>query len=227
MPRPAGLFRRLSLPGAIIVCTRVKGPESNRVKDYLLALVPMFVAVDPIGLLPLYVGLTEGLDGRQRRRIVWEAVLTALAVSIAFVFLGRSFFQLMGIQPADFLVAGGVLLFLIATLNLISDSKPSREIAAIGAVPLGTPLIAGPAVLTTALLLVGEYGIMPTLVSVVANILLTAVVLLLAGDLTRLLGTAGSRAVSKVVSLLLAAIAVMMVRKGLSELIHGTARIDY
>lgn len=192
-------------------------------KDYLLAFVPMFVAVDPIGLLPMYVGLTEGLDRLQRRRIVWEAVLTALAVAIAFVFLGQSVFHLMGIQSADFLVAGGVLLFLLATLSVISDSKPSREIVTIGAVPLGTPLIAGPAVLTTALMLVGQYGIGPTLFSVVANIVITAVVLLLSGFLTRLLGTAGSRAVSKVASLLLAAIAVMMVRKGLTELINGAA----
>lgn len=191
------------------------------VQNYLLALVPMFVAVDAIGLLPLYVGLTEGQDLLHRRRIVWEAVLTALLVSTGFVFLGKFIFLVMGIEAADFKVAGGVLLFLIATLGIITDSKPSREVQAVGAVPLGTPLIAGPAVLTTALMLVDQYGYLPTISSIVANIFVAGVVLRGSDLLTRVLGHAGSKAVSKVSSLILAAIAVMMIRRGLYELIHG------
>ena len=190
-------------------------------ENYLLAFVPMFVAVDAIGLLPLYMGLTEGLDRLHRRRIVWEAVLTALLVSTGFVFLGKFIFHVMGIEAADFKVAGGLLLFLIATLGIITDSKPSREVQSVGAVPLGTPLIAGPAVLTTALMLVDQYGYLPTISSIVVNILIGGVVLLGGDLLTRVLGHAGSKAVSKVSSLILAAIAVMMIRRGLHELISG------
>lgn len=193
------------------------------VRRFLLAFVPMFVAVDAVGLLPMYMALTEGLNNPDRRRIIWEAVLTALLVSVGFVFLGKTIFLLMGIQPADFLVAGGILLFLIATLGIISDSKPSREVQSVGAVPLGTPLIAGPAVLTTALMLVDQYGYGATLASIVLNLLIVAAVLLGSGLITRVLGSAGSKAVSKVSSLILAAIAVMMIRRGLHTLISGTA----
>ena len=188
-------------------------------KEFLLAFVPILVAVDPIGILPIFLGLTEGLDGRSRRKAVRDSVVTASGLAVGFVFLGKSLFGLLGVGVADFLVAGGLLLFLIATLDLVSGRKLAREAGAIGVVPLGTPLIVGPAVLTTALLLVDIHGAAITLAAVVANVLLAGALLLCAGGLTRLLGQTGIRAVSKIVSLILAAIGVMMVRKGIFGII--------
>ena len=186
-------------------------------RELLLAFVPLFFAVDAIGILPLFVSLTEDMDARARRKVVWQSVLTALIVAIGFVFFGRSIFGLMGITVEDFMVAGGVLLFLISTTDLISGEKLARRVGAeIGAVPIGTPLIVGPAVLTTALMLVDVYGWAATLVAVIVNVGLAGLVLMGSDLLTRLLGRTGSRVVSKVASLILAAIAVMMVRKGLT-----------
>lgn len=188
--------------------------------EFLLAFVPLFFAVDAIGILPLFVGLTEDMEARARRKVVWQSVLTALIVAVGFMFFGRSVFGLMGITVEDFMVAGGALLFLISTTDLISGQKFARRIGAeIGAVPIGTPLIVGPAVLTTALMLVDVYGWAATLVAVIVNIALAGVVLMSADLLTRLLGRAGSRVVSKVASLILAAIAVMMIRKGLTGIL--------
>jgi len=185
------------------------------------AFVPIFFAVDAIGVLPLYVGLTEGIDPARRKRIVVQSLVTAVLVAVGFVLLGKSVFSLMGIRISDFEVAGGVLLFVIATLDLVSEEKPSRAgIDTIGAVPLGTPLIIGPATLTMALILVDikDIGLEATLVAIAVNIAIAGAVLLAADLMTRLLGKAGSRAVSKVANLLLAAIAVMMIRRGLEAM---------
>lgn len=191
-------------------------------KNFMLVFVPMFVAVDAIGILPLFMGLTEGIVPADRRKIIHQSLLTALFVAIGFVFLGKSIFRLMGVTVNDFMVAGGILLFIIATLDLASGRKFARTVETIGAVPLGVPLIVGPAVLTTGLMLVDLYGTGPTVLAIVVNILLAGAVLRTADFWTRLLGQPGSQAVSKVASLILAAIAVMMIRRGLTGIITGS-----
>jgi multiple antibiotic resistance protein len=188
----------------------------------LLAFVPLFVAMDALGLLPLFMGLTDGMERGQRRKVVAQSLVTALVIAVGFVVLGKTIFSLMNIEPADFKVAGGVLLFIIATIDVVSTHKITREVSTIGAVPLGTPLIAGPAVLTTCLILVDAYGPWATLASIVVNIVLTGVVLMSADALTRVLREPGSKALSKVASLILAAIAVMMIRTGLQTLLATT-----
>jgi multiple antibiotic resistance protein len=192
-------------------------------KEFLLAFVPIFVAVDAFGLLPIFLNLTDGLAGAARKKIVLQSFLTAVGVAVTFVFLGKAVFRLMGITVHDFMVAGGVLLFAISAVDLIRERKFTRHIDTVGAVPLGTPLIVGPAVLTTSLMLVDVYGLAATLLSLVVNIVLACVVLSGAGAIEKVLGHAGSKAVSKVASLILAAIAVMMIRKGLMGIIAGIA----
>ncbi|MFH1075673.1 MAG: MarC family protein, partial [Pseudomonadota bacterium] len=97
---------------------------------------------------------------------------------------------------------------------------PAKEL---GSVPLGTPLIVGPAVLTTSLIIIGEYGLYPTLVSVLVNVLLAGLIFSFSGILIRFLGESGSKALSKIMSLLLAAIAIMMMRKGILQILMEIA----
>jgi hypothetical protein len=97
--------------------------------------------------------------------------------------------------------------------------RTRRPGADLGAVPLGTPLIAGPAVLATSLAIIQEYGLWATLISIVVNVALCGVLLGLSGVLLRFLGRPGSRALSKITSLLLGAIAVMLIRKGIVDLL--------
>ena len=94
---------------------------------------------------------------------------------------------------------------------------PTEEL---GVVPLGTPLIVGPAVLTTCLIIIDQYGIMPTIMSVVLNVLFAAVLFIFSDNVIKIIGKSGATALSKVMALLLAAIAIMMVRKGIVNLIH-------
>jgi len=192
-----------------------------------VAFVPLFVAVDVVGLLPLYLGMTAHFDAGGRRRVCVRAIFAALIVGTAFVLVGKGVFRLLGITTSDFKVAGGLVLVTLAIVDLLVPGKPqrttTREITEAAVVPLGVPLIVGPAVLTTAMILVDEYGVLPTLVAFFLNLGLVWVAFTYADFVQRLLGTAGTRAVSKVVSLLLAAIGVMMVRVGLEGLLRSAS----
>ncbi len=185
-------------------------------KDFLLAIVPIFVAVDAFGVLPIFVSLTEGLTPKEKNSIILQSMLTALILAVGFIFLGQAIFRLLGITVSDFMIAGGAILFCIAITDIINPVKARRiPNAELGAVPLGTPLIVGPAVLTTTMIIISEYGVTATLTSVIVNIFFAGFVFNSSGVLIRILGEAGTKALSKVMSLLLAAIAVMMLRKGL------------
>ena len=183
-------------------------------KDILLSFIPIFVAVDAIGVLPIFVSLTEGIEPRQKTKIIIQSMFTASFLAVGFIFLGKAVFKLLGITIGDFMVAGGAILFTLAVNDIINPVKqrriPDKEL---GAVPLGTPLIVGPAVLTTSLAIISQYGLSATLISVMVNILLAGVIFSLSSALIRVLGNAGSKALSKIMSLLLATIAVMMIRK--------------
>jgi multiple antibiotic resistance protein len=177
------------------------------------------VAVDALGMLPIYMGLTGGLSKAEKTRLIVQSTLTALAVAVAFLVLGRFVFQWLGITISDFLVAGGAILFIVSIRDLLSNGKSAGIPASVGVVPLAVPLIVGPAVLTSSLILLGQYGVWPTLFSIVANILLCAVILFFSGALSGLLGEAGSSTLSKISNLLLGAIGVMLMRRGLSEIV--------
>ena len=188
------------------------------VKNILLAFIPIFVAVDAIGVLPIFVSLTEAMEPREKNKIIFQSMLTASCLAIGFIFLGKGVFKVLGISMGDFMIAGGSILFCLAIIDLANPVKrrrvPSKEL---GAVPLGTPLIVGPAVLTTSMVIVSHYGLAATVVSVLLNIGLAGAVFWASGRLLKVLGEAGSKALSKIVSLLLAAIAVMLIRKGLQS----------
>lgn len=185
-------------------------------KNFLLAFIPVFVAVDAIGVLPVFVSLTEEFSRERKKKIIIQSMITAFCLAVGFIFLGKVIFRFLGITIGDFMTAGGAVLFIIAITDIMRSGGEGRGPAnGMGAVPLGTPLIAGPAVLTTSLIMVEEYGIVPTLASVTSNILIVGIMFYSAAALRRFLGDAGSRALSKITSLFLAAIAVMMIRKGL------------
>ena len=191
-------------------------------RDYLLAFVPIFVAMDAIGVLPIFLSLTESLSPEERRGVVKASIATAFAVGVGFRFLGKFIFSVIGVTVADFKVAGGIILLILAVYDLIFPEKKRRAPKdTVGIVPLGMPLVVGPAVLTTILICVDSYGYLPTIFSLVANLLLAWWFFQRAELLIRLLGDGGVRGVAKVASLLLAAIAVMMIRLGIAEILKG------
>jgi multiple antibiotic resistance protein len=192
-------------------------------KEFWLCFVPMFVAVDALGVLPFFFGLTERLSDIERRRIVRQSVITAAVVAMAFLVGGSALLKALGVTVPDFMVAGGTLLFVIALRDILGGEKtrPKRDVADIGAVPIGVPLITGPAVLTTEVLLLNVHGTGLTALAVLINILLAGVIFGFAGRIHGWLGKNGAKALSKIAALILAAIAVMMVRKGILMIVQS------
>ena len=190
----------------------------------LLAFIPMFFAMDPLGILAIFAGLTQGLSSGQKSKIIIQSLITATLVAVVFIFLGKIIFNFLGISMGDFMIAGGAILFCLSMVDMLSqEDSTTRKPKSIelGAVPIGTPLIVGPAVLTMALMLMNQSGLGVALFAVLSNIIIVAVVFFLSDKLIRILGANGSRALSKVMSLLLAAIGVMMIRKGIIEIISS------
>ena len=190
-------------------------------KDFWLCFVPLFVAVDALGVLPLFLTLTEGTDATQLKKIVVQSVITATSVALIFLAFGPLLLRFMGITVADFMIAGGILLLAIALSDLLTGEKRHRLIdrTSLGAVPIGVPLITGPGVLTTCLLLVGIHGRGLTAAAVIVNIAIAGVIFAFSGPITRVIGRTGSKTVSKIARLLLAAIAVMLIRKGITDVL--------
>jgi multiple antibiotic resistance protein len=187
------------------------------------AFIPLFLAVDPLGTVPIFLALAEEFPIPERRAIVRQSMLTAVPLSIGFVLAGDAMFRVLGIQDNDFFIAGGAILFVIALHDIGGFRKAPVASSGrfVGVVPLGTPLIAGPATLAAALAMLKRHGMGPTLTALVANLVLLWVALRFAEPISRALGTAGLRAISKLIMLLLAALAVMLIREGVTDIIAG------
>ena len=184
-------------------------------EKFFLAFIPIFVAIDPIGLVALFMGLGTHAPSEQRSRQALLGIFTGFCVSVGFIFLGKIVFSALGITVADFQVAGGLILLVLAGRELIGSGVDHRTGGnEFGIVPLGMPLIAGPALLTALLILVDTVGVIFTLISLVTNLAIVALALCQASRVARLLGNQGLRGVSKLIALLLAAIAVSLIRKG-------------
>lgn len=184
-------------------------------KTFLLAFIPLFVALDGLGLLPLFWALTRSLDAASRRRAAQEAVLTALIASIGFLLVSRFVFTLMGLTLADVMVAGGLILVVLCLRDLIwPEGIKEGHYPNPGVVPLGVPLLAGPAVLTTVLVVRDQHGWQLTLLALFANMFIVWLILRASEWLMRVIGKEGSDVVSKVASLMLTAFGVMLIRHG-------------
>jgi len=183
--------------------------------------IPIFVAVDIFAILPVFLSMTVEMPARKKKAIIRDSVITAFVVALGFLALGEAIFRVLGITVEDFKVAGGLVLLVFAVREIVRQDKARRPVGATGAVPLGVPLIVGPAVLTTILVLVDHYGAAPTVVSLVLNMLIVWLSLNCAEKVTKFLGKNGIIAVSKVMALLLAAIAVMMIRLGMEGILKG------
>ena len=192
-------------------------------RDLGLSFIPLFVAVDAIGVLPFMLALTQEMMPAERSRIVRYAMLTALGLGLGFIAIGKIILFLLGIEVADFLVAGGVILFILSirhfTTGKLVELEAGKTKELVGVVPIGTPLVVGPAVLTTLLLLSGQYPWIPVALAFLLNLGIAWIIFKQANSIARLMRESGLRAASQIASLVLAVIAVMMIRKGIFDII--------
>jgi multiple antibiotic resistance protein len=186
-------------------------------EKFLRAFIPLFVAIDPVGLAAIFLGLGQDVDPARRQKIARQATWTGGLVALGFLILGQSVFKALGISVSDFQIAGGLILFILAAKDLVqSAAEPEKLPEDFGVVPLGMPLIAGPASITTLLVLAQTQaiGLFITLVALAANLAVVVFALHYSEWLGRKISPTGMRAISKIVSMLLAAIAVSMIRRG-------------
>jgi multiple antibiotic resistance protein len=156
------------------------------------------------------------MAGSERNRVVHQSLLTGFLVSLGFLAVGKSVFALLGITVPDFQIAGGILLFIISIIDLIFPEKTRTfPKETMGVVPIGIPLIVGPAVLTLLLIIVHTYGYVSTLLCLVLNFLIVWLAFSQSHWIMRLMKEGGAKGIGKVFSLLLAAFAMMMVRIGI------------
>jgi multiple antibiotic resistance protein len=186
--------------------------------EIFLPFIPLFVAFDPLGILPIFVSLTSEMEPSERKRVIRQSTLTAFLVSIGFLGAGKSVFAVLGISVSDFKIAGGILLFIIAIVDLIFPEKTRTfPKETMGVVPIGIPLIVGPAVLTLLLMVVNTYGYLSTLLCLGLNLLIVWIIFSQSQWVMRLMKEGGTKGIAKVSSLLLAAFAIMMIRMGIKE----------
>lgn len=187
--------------------------------SFVLSFVPLFIVIDVLGTVPFVIALSEGMTGRERRKMIHVAAITAVVVGLAFLFFGKFILNIMGISVGAFSVAGGIILFILSIKYLLTGhfiDAVKEEMVAV--VPIGTPLLVGPATITTLLFLVGVHSVWVVLTAFLVNLLIAWIVMLLANQIVRFLGKGGVKAVSNIFNLLLAAIAVTMVFRGLELL---------
>ncbi|HSW58809.1 MAG TPA: MarC family protein [Dehalococcoidales bacterium] len=188
-------------------------------QSFLLTFVPLFIVLDAVGVLPFVISMSESSTKRERRKIILNATITAAVLGFAFLFLGKFILDLMGISVGSFAIGGGIILMVLAINFLVSGrSIEADKEEMVAVVPLGTPLTVGPATIATLLLLTTQFPLYWVVISFTLNIILVWVIFSSGGFFMKILGKGGIRAVSKVSSLLLAAIAVNMVIRGLSML---------
>ncbi len=186
--------------------------------EIIIPFIPFFVAFDPLGILPIFVSLTTDMTEGDRKRVVRQSTFTAFLVGLAFLMAGRSIFKLLGITVTDFKVAGGILLFIIAIVDLIFPEKTRAfPKETLGIVPIGIPLIVGPGVLTLLLISAPAYGYFSTILCFILNLLIVWLTFSHSFRIMRFLKEGGTKGIGKVFALLLAAFAMMMIRTGISE----------
>ncbi|OZC01895.1 MarC family protein [Rubricoccus marinus] len=201
----------------------------------LAAFLPLFVAINIPGILPIYMGMAEAFTLQERRQLLVRALAAAAVLAVLMLFAGEVIFASLGITLNDLRVGGGLILLIIAITDLaFGDFKKRRggrngdaidEIDAddpdLPVVPLGIPLIIGPGAITTILLSQGEFGYAPTLASILLNLTLVFIAFTFGPSILRLFGKDTSKAVAKVASLFLAAISVAMIHAGIAGMIAG------
>ncbi|WP_195820376.1 MarC family protein [Roseobacter sp. MH60115] len=198
---------------------------------FITAFVTMFVVIDPIGLAPLFVALTQGMTNAARRRIALRATLIGILILLAFAAFGEALLSFIGISMPAFRVAGGILLFLTA-LDMLFERRTKRREDKQGedrddpsVFPLAIPLIAGPGAIASVILLMGQRpGVEGAALVLGATGIVMLIVMgffLASGMIERALGKTGVTVVTRLLGMLLAALSVQFVLDGLSAFGFG------
>jgi multiple antibiotic resistance protein len=189
------------------------------VLDLGKAVIALFIIVDPFGNIPIFIGLTENVPEIQRKKVYNTATLVGVVLLLIFAFTGQEILNIFGLSIYAFEVAGGILLLIIAIRILISGTRDSTDSSpeSLGAVPIAIPLLVGPGAITTTIFNLQVYGTEAAILSVLIVLGLTWVILRFISRIYKFLGKTGSLVISRVMALLIAAIAVQYILIGVTH----------
>ncbi len=192
--------------------------------DLIRSTVALFVIIDPIGIVPVFMSLTQKMQRTERASVTKTAIVTAAGLLFAFAVAGAQIMSIFGITLASFMVAGGILLFIVA-IELLTHGEWRFGAAGgqgdSGVVPIAFPLLAGPGAITAVIISFQTAGLAVTALSIVIVIGITYVILRYVDRIYSVLGRRGSMIVTRVFVVLIAAIAVQFIVDGVRELFMG------
>jgi len=189
---------------------------------FVQAFIMLFVVFDAIGNVPAFQAFTYRMTPSERRRVARQSVLVAGAVLVAFMAFGRLLFDAINVSVDDFKVAAGIVLFILSVELVLGRLEPGMmkvEAEDVAIVPLATPLLAGPGSISTVMYLVEVIGPIETLASVGLNVALTYLIFRSSERIFGILGRNGSRAVTRIIGLIIAAMAIAIIREGLQGIL--------
>lgn len=186
----------------------------------LEAFITLFVIMDPVGNLPIIMGLTKGMPIKEVKKNVDRAIFVAGVLLFVFLFLGIRIFNFFGINLNSFQIAGGIVLLIMGIMYVFGASfKFVRAHSNDLSVPIGTPLLTGPGVITTTIILVKENGTFETVIAAFFTLLATWLILINGSRLYKVLGEHWTNVISRVMGIVLAAIAVEFITRGIMNII--------
>ncbi|MHA1607482.1 MAG: MarC family protein [Candidatus Freyarchaeota archaeon] len=190
--------------------------------DLAKAFVSLFVVVDPLGNIPIFLGLTESMSVEERHHTFHVALITGFILMIFFAAVGHYILLLFGISIESFMIAGGILLLIISLQLLLAGWRKEESLPAesVGVVPIACPLLVGPGAITTVIMYFQTSGILVSIIAVILVFALTWLILRFIDPVNRLLGKTGSLVVSRVMALFIAAIAIEFILTGVTRIFH-------
>ncbi|MDH5463780.1 MAG: MarC family protein [Nitrosopumilus sp.] len=186
-------------------------------------IIILFVVIDPIGTIPITIGVTKNMEKSKKRSLFKNTVMVVVILLLVFAFAGNEILSIFEIQISSFMIAGGVLLFIVAIEFLthgewrMGGGNIEQEQ---GIVPLAFPLLSGPGALTIALISFQTSGGLVTLIAILIVTAITYLVLLSSEPINKILGKRGSLIVTRVFAIFLAAFAIQFMINGISEIFH-------
>ncbi|MFA5839668.1 MAG: MarC family protein [Candidatus Margulisiibacteriota bacterium] len=186
----------------------------------LQAVTALFVITDPLGNLPIFMGLTDDLDEKERLKQFISAVVFGFILLSIFALFGSLILNIFHITLRDFKIAGGILLLAIAIMLLVRGHHKPEGAQDVGVMPMGCPLLVGPGAITTTMVLIGTVGFVATAIAVVINFFLSFMTLYWGEVFYNKLGGPFFKAISRVMVIIIAAIAVQFISDGIIELVR-------
>ncbi len=185
------------------------------------AILVLFIMVDPLGNIPIFMSLTEKMPKKQKTKTFNTATIVSIILLLIFAFAGQEIFSIFGVSIFSFQIAGGILLLIIAIRLIITgriiDLDQNSE--SIGAVPIAMPLLVGPGAITTAIFTLQQYGLIITTLSIIITLVITWIILRSANKVYHFLGKSGALVIAQVNALFIAAIAIQYIIMGITQFI--------